>query len=214
MQPIDEAVLPHAFLNAPLYSHSSPQPGLVAAYGQISVQTSDYHRCLTPNMTDPSLIKRLLVAHANCGVLCLTLQLFGGASPQLIGQFCVLLVRTWRLGLGSSSGRGWAWGQTRGWGKGLERSSRVWLGSKPMLWLHSGRWVWQVARRGRPGRAVFASRGYNFGLLEAILLVLEGFGGGTEARSRVPDHLSRPYRRCPPKKSSCLVDQLALVVMA
>ena len=48
----------------------------------------------------------------------------------------------------------------------------------------------------------YARHGYKLGLLEAILLVLQGFGGGTEARSQVPDHLSPPYRRCPLRKSS------------
>ena len=52
------------------------------------------------------------------------------------------------------------------------------------------------------GSSSYARRAHNLGLLDAILLVLEGFGGRTEARSRVPDDLSRPYRRCPPKKSS------------
>ena len=61
------------------------------------------------------------------------------------------------------------------------------------------------------GTSSYARQAYNFGLLEAILLVLEGFGGGTEARSRVPEHLSRPYRRCPPRKSSCVAARLALV---
>ena len=93
MQPIDEAELPHAFLNAPLHPHSSPQLGLVAAYGQISVQTSDSDRFLFSNMTDPPQITRLLGAHTNCGVLCLTPQLFGSGPTQLIGQFCVLLLR-------------------------------------------------------------------------------------------------------------------------
>ena len=37
------------------------------------------------------------------------------------------------------------------------------------------------------------------------------FGGGTHARSRVFDHLSRPYRCCPPRKSSCVAARLALV---
>ena len=75
VQPVDEAELPHAFLNASLHSHSSPQPGLVAAYGQISVQTSDSDRFLSSNMTDPPQITPLLPAHTNCGVLCLTPQL-------------------------------------------------------------------------------------------------------------------------------------------
>ena len=74
---------------------------------------------------------------------------------------------------------------------------------------------WALGVAGWPARSTrpscFCWQGYNFGLLEAILLVLEGFGGGTEARSRVPDHLSRPYRSCPPKKLSCLAAQLALV---
>ena len=52
------------------------------------------------------------------------------------------------------------------------------------------------------------------GLLEAILLVLEGFGGGTEARTRVPDQLSWSDRRCPPKKLSCLTAQLVLVELS
>ena len=64
------------------------------------------------------------------------------------------------------------------------------------------------------GTSSYARHAQNFGLLEAILLVLEGFGGGTEARSRVPEHLSRPYRRCPPKKSSCLAARLALVELS
>ena len=64
------------------------------------------------------------------------------------------------------------------------------------------------------GTSSYARQAYNFGLLEAILLVLEGFGGGTEARSRVPEHLSRPYRRCPPRKSSCVAARLALVELA
>ena len=64
------------------------------------------------------------------------------------------------------------------------------------------------------GTSSYARQAYNFGLLEAILLVLEGFGGGTQARSRVPDHLSRPYRRCPPRKSSCVAARLALVELA
>ena len=61
------------------------------------------------------------------------------------------------------------------------------------------------------GTSNYARHGYNLGLLEAILLVLEGFGGGTEARSRVPEHLSRPYRRCPSRKSSWAAARLALV---
>ena len=36
------------------------------------------------------------------------------------------------------------------------------------------------------GTSSYARHGNNFGLLEVILLVLKGFGGGTEARSRVP----------------------------
>ena len=64
------------------------------------------------------------------------------------------------------------------------------------------------------GTSSYARHAYNLGLLEAILLVLEGFGGGTQARSRVPDHLSRPYRRCPPRKSSCVAARLALVELA
>jgi hypothetical protein len=52
------------------------------------------------------------------------------------------------------------------------------------------------------GSSSYARQAHNLGLLEAILLVLEGFGGGTEARSRVPEHLSQPYHRCPPRKSS------------
>ena len=64
------------------------------------------------------------------------------------------------------------------------------------------------------GSSCYARQAHNFGLLEAILLVLEGFGGGTEARSRVPEHLSRPYRRCPPRKSSCVAARLALVELA
>ena len=128
VRPIDEAELPHAFLNAPLHSHSSPQPGLVAAYGQISVKTNDSDRFLTSNMTGPPQITPVLPAHTNCGVLCLTPQLFGSGAGQLIGQFCVLLLGTWWLGLGSSSRRGWAGSQARGWGKGLKASFRVWLG--------------------------------------------------------------------------------------
>ena len=61
------------------------------------------------------------------------------------------------------------------------------------------------------GSSSYARQAHNLGLLEAILLVLEGFGGGTEARSRVPEHLSRPYRRCPPRKSSWAAARLALV---
>ena len=64
------------------------------------------------------------------------------------------------------------------------------------------------------GTSSYARQAHNFGLLEAILLVLEGFGGGTEARSRVPEHLSRPYHRCPPRKSSCVAARLALVELA
>jgi hypothetical protein len=128
VRPINEAELPHAFLNAPPHSHSSPQPGRVVSYGQISVQTSDSDRFLTSNMTGPPKLTPVLGAHTNCGGLCLILQRFGSAYPQIIGQFCVLLVGTWRLRLGSSSRPGWAWGQARGWGKGLERSLRVWLG--------------------------------------------------------------------------------------
>ena len=64
------------------------------------------------------------------------------------------------------------------------------------------------------GTSSYARQALNFGLLEAILLVLEGFGGGTEARSRVPEHLSRPYRSCPPRKSSCVAARLALVELA
>jgi hypothetical protein len=61
------------------------------------------------------------------------------------------------------------------------------------------------------GTSSYARQALNLGLLEAILLVLEGFGDGTEARSRVPEHLSRPYRRCPPRKSSWAAARLALV---
>ena len=64
------------------------------------------------------------------------------------------------------------------------------------------------------GTSSYARQAHNFGLLEAILLVMEGFGGGTEARSRVPEHLSRPYRSCPPRKSSCVAARLALVELA
>ena len=64
------------------------------------------------------------------------------------------------------------------------------------------------------GTSSYARQAHNFGLLEAILLVLEGFGGGTEVRSRVPEHLSRPYRSCPPRKSSCVAARLALVELA
>ena len=52
------------------------------------------------------------------------------------------------------------------------------------------------------------------GLLEAILLVLEGFGARTEARTRVPDQLSWSDRRCPLTKLSCLAARPALVVVA
>ena len=52
------------------------------------------------------------------------------------------------------------------------------------------------------------------GLLEAILLVLEDFGARTEVRTWAPDQLSWSDRRFPPKKSSCLAAQPALVVVA
>ena len=65
-------------------------------------------------------------------------------------------------------------------------------------------WALDVARcfASASGSRSYARQAHNLGLLEAILLVLEGFGGGTEARSRVPEHLSRPYRRFSPRKSS------------
>ena len=119
MQPIDEAELPHAFLNAPLHSHSSPQPGLVAAYGQISVQTSDSDRFQTSYMTDPPQITNVLVAHTNCGVLCSTPQLSIEGARELASHFCVLLLGTWRLGLGSSCGGD-------GLGARLEAGGRGW----------------------------------------------------------------------------------------
>ena len=77
-------------------------------------------------------------------------------------------------------------------------------------------WALDVARcfERATGTSSYAREAYNFGLLEAILLVLDGFGGGTEARSRGPEHLSRPYRRCPPNKSSCLAARLALVELS
>ena len=52
------------------------------------------------------------------------------------------------------------------------------------------------------------------GLLEAILLVLEGFSARTEARTRVPDQLSWSDRRFPPKKLSFLTAQLVLVELS
>ena len=45
------------------------------------------------------------------------------------------------------------------------------------------------------GSSSYARQAHNLGMFEAILLVLEGFGGGTEARSQVPEYLSWPYRR-------------------
>ena len=59
-------------------------------------------------------------------------------------------------------------------------------------------------------RAVHGARASAFRLGKR----LEGFGGRTEARTRVPDQLSWSDRRCPPKKSSCLAAQPALVVVA
>ena len=64
------------------------------------------------------------------------------------------------------------------------------------------------------GTSSSARHAHNFGLLEAILLVLEGFGVETEAISRVSDHLSRPYRSFPPRKSTCVAARLALVELA
>ena len=61
---------------------------------------------------------------------------------------------------------------------------------------------WALDVAGYFASASSSSRYARQGLLEAILLVLEGFSGGTEARSRVFEHLSRPYRRCPLRKSS------------
>ena len=46
------------------------------------------------------------------------------------------------------------------------------------------------------------------------MLVLEGFGARTEARTRVPDQLSWSDRRFPPKKLSFLTAQLVLVELS